>query len=142
MTIREAIIDDYKDIYFINKNGLGYDFPEDQTKEQLKIILNAPTDKIFVAEIDGKVVGYIQLSAYECTYSESLKNILALVVSEGFRKMGIGRKLLQTAEEWAKKSGAKADRLVSSSYQTGAHQFYINCGYTMRKDQKNFVKWL
>ncbi|MHB1485115.1 MAG: GNAT family N-acetyltransferase [Saccharofermentanales bacterium] len=142
MIIREAVIDDYKDIYLLNKESLGYDFPEDQTREQLQTILDIPTDKIYVAEVDRKVVGYIQLSAYECTYSESLKNILALVVSEEFRKMGIGRKLLQAAEEWAKESGSKGIRLVSSSYRTGAHQFYLNCGYTMRKEQKNFLKWL
>ena len=75
MIIHEATIEDYMDIYRLNKDGLGYDYPIEKTKDKLKIILGLPTDKIFIAEVDGEKVGYIHLSSYECTYSDSLKNI-------------------------------------------------------------------
>ena len=140
MNIREATINDFLDIYSLNKNGLGYDYPEEKTKAKLQMILYQPTDKIFVAELDSKVVGYIHLSAYECIYFESLKNVLALVVDENFRKKGIGRQLMQKAEEWAKETGSKGIRLVSGFNRTGAHQFYQHCGYALRKEQKNFIK--
>lgn len=142
MNIREATLDDYMDIYSLNKNGLGYDYPEEKTKEKLQIILNQPTDKIFVAELDSRIIGYVHLSAYECTYKESLKNLLTLVVDENFRNKGIGRRLMQKAEDWAKETGAKGIRLVSGFNRTEAHQFYQNCGYMLRKEQKNFIKWL
>jgi len=141
MIIHEATIEDYKGIYRLNKDGFGYDYPIEKTKDKLKIILGLPTDKIFIAEVDGEKVGYIHLSSYECTYSDSLKNILALVVDESYRKMGIGRKLIETAEEWAKGLGAKGIRLVSGYNRTTAHQFYLSYGYVLRKEQKNFIKW-
>lgn len=141
MIIRDAAIEDYKDICRLNKEGFGYDYPAERTRDKLQVILDSPADKIFVAEHDGKIAGYIHLSSYECTYSDSLKNIMALVVDEACRKMGIGRKLVQTAEEWAKGSGSKGIRLVSGYNRITAHQFYLACGYVLRKEQKNFIKW-
>ncbi len=140
MDIREATILDYMDLHCLNKNGLGYDYPLNKTKDKLQFVLSLPADKIFVAEINNRVVGYIHLSAYECIYFESLKNILALVVDENYRKQGIGRQLMQKAEEWAKENGSKGIRLVSGFNRTEAHQFYEHCGYTTRKVQKNFIK--
>lgn len=141
MIIRIAAIEDYEDIYRLNKEGLGYDYPVEKTKDKLQVILDLTEDKIFVADHEGKVAGYIHLSSYECTYCDNLKNIMALVVDEAYRKMGIGRRLIQTAEEWAKGSGSKGIRLVSGYNRTTAHQFYLACGYVLRKEQKNFIKW-
>ncbi|MEN6314817.1 MAG: GNAT family N-acetyltransferase [Clostridiaceae bacterium] len=141
MIIRKAAIEDYEDIYRLNKEGLGYDYPVEKTKDKLQVILDLTEDKIFVADHEGKVAGYIHLSSYECTYCDNLKNIMALVVDEAYRKMGIGRRLIQTAEEWAKGSGSKGIRLVSGFNRTIAHQFYLACGYVLRKEQKNFIKW-
>ena len=140
MMIREAILNDYMDLCSLNKSALGYDYPEDKTKEKLQLVLASPADKIFVAEFDGKVVGYIHLSDYEPIYFESLKNILALAVDENYRNKGIGRQLIQAGEAWAKETGSKGIRLSSGFSRTGAHQFYQHCGYTMRKEQKNFIK--
>lgn len=139
--IRSAKMKDFQDIHRLNKEGLGYDYPVDQTKRRLRTVLSMPTNMIFVAEIDEKVVGYIHISAYECTYCDSMKNIQALVVDESYRKHGIGQELLRTAEEWAKFTGAKGVRLSSGSNRLVAHQFYTGCGYTYRKMQKNFVKF-
>lgn len=36
MVVREVTIDDYKDIWNLNKNALGYDFPLEKTKTQLE----------------------------------------------------------------------------------------------------------
>ncbi|HAN21883.1 MAG: GNAT family N-acetyltransferase [Clostridiales bacterium GWF2_36_10] len=140
MLIREAVINDFKDIYILNKEGLGYDYPEEKTKAKLQIVLNISVDKIFVAEHDGKVIGYIHLSGYECTYSDSLKNILAIAALPEYCGKGIGKALLTAGENWAKKNGSCGIRLVSSSTRTDAHKFYAACGYTFRKEQKNFIK--
>ena len=138
--IREAIITDYMDLCCLNKSALGYDYPEEKTNEKLQLVLASPADKIFVAEVDCKVVGYIHLSDYEPIYFESVKNILALAVDESYRNQGIGRQLIQAGEAWAKETGSKGIRLVSGFNRTDAHQFYLHCGYSLRKEQKNFIK--
>lgn len=141
ITIREALPEDYKRICDINRTALGYDYPEEKTLDNLKLILSMPADKIFVALYGSELAGYVQASGYECTYSDSLKNILALAVDEKYRGKGIGRRLLEEAEGWAKESGSSGVRLTSGFERKDAHEFYFRCGYKLRKDAKNFIKY-
>ncbi|MCL2628389.1 MAG: GNAT family N-acetyltransferase [Oscillospiraceae bacterium] len=138
--IRDANNDDYEAVYNLNLTGLGYDFPIEETKKRLAQVLEKPNVKLLVAEIDGSVAGYIHAVDYDCLYHNSLKNILALVVDGRFRGKGVGRQLLSAVEDWAKYDGACGVRLVSGMDRTGAHSFYKSCGYSLRKDQRNFIK--
>ncbi len=138
--IREATIQDVDAIYLLNKNALGYEYPLNKTKDRLTKILSLSTDKIFVAQVNQQVVGYLHGSGYECSYADSLKNILALAVDENFRRMGVGEKLISAVETWAKADGSAGVRLVSGFNRENAHKFYLQCGYAHRKDQKNFIK--
>lgn len=140
ISVREATSDDSAAIYLLNKNGLGYDFDPDKTKDRLNSILQRQRDMIFVAEADGEVIGYIHSADYECTYFEPLKNILSLVVEEERRGLGVGRMLLAAVERRALESGAAGVRLVSGFNRQDAHKFSLACGYIVRKDQKNFIK--
>ncbi|HHX12862.1 MAG TPA: GNAT family N-acetyltransferase [Clostridiales bacterium] len=141
MEIRECLSSDYKDIYQLNKKAFGYEYDIEKTKSRLNEIINRETDKIYVASIDNKVVGYIHGSDYECTYSDPLKNIMAIAVDEDYRGKGIGRTLLNAIENWAKESDCSGVRLVSGFNRVEAHRFYLHCGYNDRKDQKNFIKY-
>lgn len=140
VTIREAALGDCGQICELNRTALGYDYPEDQTLERLKIILKRPSDKVFAAEYNGELAGYVHGADYECTYCGSLKNIMAIAVDEKYRGLGIGRKLLEAAEGWAISCGCAGVRLVSGFERTDAHKFYLHCGYTLRKEAKNFIK--
>jgi GNAT superfamily N-acetyltransferase len=90
--------------------------------------------------MNGEVVGYIHGCDYDCVYSDSLKDILGIAVDPAYQGRGIGRLLLSALEDWARQDGCAGVRLVSGFERHGAHQFYMRCGYTHRKDQKNFVK--
>lgn len=138
--IRLATESDAHSICEINKSAFGYEYPEDKTRERLIYILSKPADKIWVACVDGLVVGYIHGADYECTYSDSLKNIMAIAVDEKYRGLGIGKQLLMAVEQWAREDSCKGVRLVSGFNREKAHDFYLHCGYIHRKDQKNFIK--
>ena len=140
MEIRECLVTDYEDIYQLNKNAFGYEYDLEKTKSRLRNILKRSTDKIFVACVDKKVVGYIHGSDYECSYSDSLKNIMAIAVYEDYRGRGAGKALLNAIENWAKESNCCGVRLVSGFNRIEAHKFYLHCGYSLRKEQKNFIK--
>ena len=56
---------------------------------------------------------------------------MALVVSEEARHKGVGKKLMDTVINWAKKDGAQGVRVI-------AHKFYEDYGFEMSKIQKNF----
>lgn len=140
MIIRPAVEQDAEAIYWLNLNGLGYDYPLESTRRRLKLILAKAGNRIFVAQLTGRVVGYIHTADYECSYTDSLMNIMALAVDDNERGHGIGRSLLNAAEEWARENGAAGVRLNSGMDRENAHHFYEACGYKNRKNQKNFIK--
>lgn len=78
--------------------------------------------KIFVAEIEHLVVGYVHATKYDLLYANSMVNIMGLAVLEEYRHNGIATKLMDSVEEWAKNIGADAIRLTSGKEQ-GADKF-------------------
>lgn len=138
--IREAVITDAEDIYYINKTSLGYDYDFEKQKAKIEVVLNDKTQVIFVAECDNKVVGYIHLVNYDVIYADNFKNCLGLAVDNDYKRIGIGSALLNQAENWAKENGATGIRLCSGIEREKAHQFYQSQGYEVTKLQKNIKK--
>ena len=141
-TIREARLADCAAITRLNREEMGYDFPEERTQEKLRACLANPAHKIFVAESGGEVVGYLHLEDYDVLYFPHMKNVLGIAVAGACRRQGVGRALLAAEETWAKADGAAAVRLVSGEGREGAHAFYQSLGYTGNKLQRNFKKLL
>lgn len=137
--IREANVNDYIDIHKICCQDLGYDCNADLVKERLKN-LDASRERVFVAIIDGKVVGYVHAEQYNTLYFESLVNILGLAVSKAYRRKGCGKALMRVVENWAKVCGIHAVRLNSGKARTEAHKFYRSIGYDNEKAQIRFFK--
>jgi predicted N-acetyltransferase YhbS len=136
--IRPALPEDAAAIETINAEALGYAYGD--TAARLRRILQKPNDRMFAAVADGNVVGYIHGSDYDRTYGGPQKNVLTLAVLPAYQGRGVGRMLLERLERWAKDDGCAGVRLVSGFDRAAAHGFYLRCGYTDRKDQKNFVK--
>ena len=138
--VRQAVISDAKDIYYINKTSLGYDYDLEKQKAKIQAVLNDSTQMIFVAETNNKVVGYIHLVNYDVIYADNFKNCLGLAVDNDYKRNGIGSALLNQAEIWAKENGAAGIRLCSGVEREKAHQFYQSQGYEVTKIQKNIKK--
>lgn len=138
--IRRAKLQDAGRISELNRTVLGYDYPEDKTRARLEKILLLISDRVYVAEYDGIVVGYVHGCDYDLIYSDPMKNILAIAVDPRYQGKGVGRDLLFTIEDWAKEDGCAGIRLVSGLQREDAHRFYAHCGYASHRDQKNFVK--
>ncbi len=139
--IRDCRIGDSIDIQVLNQNELGYEYPLEAVEGKLENLLRERTHKIVVAVVDGKVIGYVHACAYDLLYAPPLKNIMGIAVSSDFKKRGIGKKLLNYVEQWARDTGADGVRLVSGATRTGAHAFYTACGYSCNKEQKYFIKY-
>lgn len=141
-TIREARLSDCAAIARLNREEMGYDYPEEQTREKLRACLANPAHKVLVAERGGEVLGYLHLADYDVLYFPHLKNVLGLAVSHRCRRQGAGKALLAAGEAWARETGAAGVRLVSGEERTGAHAFYQSQGYRGNKLQRNFKKAL
>lgn len=138
--IRRCKLEDAASICELNREDLGYDFPLQETTDNLEKLLKSENDRIYVAIHDGKVAGYVHACTYQLAYAPHMKNLMALAVVEAYRKKGIGQALLKQIENWAKKDGASGIRLVSGTPRLGAHTFYQRCGYKLEKEQYNFKK--
>lgn len=139
MNIRIARPVDSIAIAEITAEGLGYDCTPEMIAQNIAS-LDSSHARLFVAEVDGEVVGFVEPQVYEAVYFPPLVNILGLAVWKSHCGMGIGKALMEAAENWAKEIGAKGVRLNSGADRTNAHAFYRNIGYEAKKQQIRFLK--
>ena len=138
--VREAVASDAEAIYRLNCDEMGYVFPIEATKTNIKGLLNKSSHKIYVAVIEDLVVGYIHADDYDLIYANPMKNIMGIAVSSKYKNNGIGRALIQQVEQWAYQTGSHGVRIVSGMDRTDAHAFYHKCGYSEDKKQLNLKK--
>lgn len=95
--------------------------------------------EIFVAERNGITAGCVcvvmDVRLAEGVYAE----IVSLIVSDNAQGKGIGKKLIEAAEAWARKRVNKI-RVRANVIRNAAHAFYKRQGYEEVKTQKIFIK--
>ena len=74
--------------------------------------------------------------------SEPYALLTGLVVRDGVRSLGVGRRLCAAIEEWARGRGITTVRVTSRSTRERAHAFYLREGYSEIKTSKVFEKAL
>lgn len=120
---------------------LGYPSTAEQVTERLCEILDDAAHAILVAESkDHRIAGYIEIFPFRTIGSEPRIEIASLVVDESCRSQGVGRLLMNHAENWARARGFKEMGLRSNVIRERAHEFYENLGYRVNKTQKSFRK--
>ena len=99
-------------------------------------------DDLLVATSGDHVVGWIHLSVSHTLVVHTHVQILGLVVREGWRDKGVGRRLMKHAEAWARQHGASTILLRSNTQREGARRFYEALGYHTLKTQRVLVREL
>lgn len=140
LEIRTCRLDDIEAICRLNRQEMGYDYPAEEARRSLTRLLSSGRDKIWIAAVEGTVVGYAHACDYDVIYGPHMKNIMGIAVASAVQGQGIGRALLAAVEQWARQTGAREIRLTSGGSRTGAHAFYRHCGYGSEKQQINFRK--
>jgi GNAT superfamily N-acetyltransferase len=72
--------------------------------------------------------------------SDVRAEVNGLIVAAGQRGAGAGAKLLEAAEEWARRHGCRGMNVRSNVIRERAHGFYERSGYEHYKTQKAFRK--
>lgn len=121
---------------------LGYERTPEQVQSWVDGLGSRPEQAAFVAELEGKVVAWIDVSLAWHLQSDVFGLIGGLVVRDGLRGAGIGRRLCERAEEWSRSQGAKKIRVTSRSTREAAHRFYLRDGYQQTKISMVFEKAL
>ena len=138
VTIRAARAADAGEI--AQHTQLGYDLKEADAADRLSRLLFWDDQQFFVADLDGRAVGWVHVVFAEYVDSEAFVVIGGLVDDRNHRRLGIGGALMNRAEVWAKERGCSMVRLSSSATRKPAHQFYENLGYVNIKTQYSFIK--
>jgi GNAT superfamily N-acetyltransferase len=121
---------------------LGYQRTAEQVRGWLAALGETPRQAAFVAEVNGEVVGWIEVSLERRLQSDVFGLIGGLVVRDGLRGAGIGKGLCERAESWTREQGAARIRVTSRSTREGAHRFYLRDGYQETKTSTVFEKAL
>ena len=121
---------------------LGY--PVDRAAMQRRLERLAERDEhvVFVAETGGKIVGWIEGAEHEFLVAGHIGEICGLVVAEGQRTSGVGRRLVQAVEQWARGRGLEQVSVRSNVARAESHPFYEKVGYTRIKTQHAYRKSL
>lgn len=137
----QGIIDLIAD-YRAEGNGRVAD--RDAIAATLSVFASSAQDRILVAELDGKVVGY---TAYHWVSFPMIQGaevyVSDLLVAAASRGGGIGSRLLQAIETEARARGCV--RVMLNNHKTDAsytRRFYPMHEFCERNDFANFVKAL
>lgn len=88
----------------------------ERTMEELDLLV----DDGFVAEVDGRIVGFAALEVY----SKKLAELRSLAVSDLYRGQGLGKKLVTACVDRAREKNVLEVMAITSS-----EEFFRSCGF-------------
>ena len=137
--IREAKVEDFE---FINSltNQLGYETVSEKTKVRLSEIITSNDNCVFIAIVNGIIIGWIHGFYTLRIESDPFVEIGGLVIDHNFRRKGIGKILVQKVIEWTKLKNGSSIRVRCNTIRIESHQFYSYNGFEEIKEQKIFSR--
>ena len=102
-------------------------------------IIKDEDSAILVAVVDGQPIGLVEVyirddAANPHRVSKRHGYLQSLIVKEEYRAQGIGTRLVEAAQRWAKEKGAIEMRLETWEFEEGPLRFYEKSGYrTLRR---------
>ncbi len=129
MTIRTAQLTDIEALILLLAElfQIETDFQINPVKQRtgLELLLASDTAQIVVAEHQAKVVGMCSVQVLISTAEGAKVGLIEdLIVSEAYRGLGIGHRLLAHLETWATAHGLKRLQLLAAKHNQLALDFY------------------
>jgi GNAT superfamily N-acetyltransferase len=109
----------------------GSEISESDLINRLDFITNSSIDFLYVYDLNCTVIGLLGFRIRENIEENSrYGEISAIIVDSEYQKQGIGKQLIEFAEQLAKDLNCKGTWLVSGfGREEKAHQFYKSLGY-------------
>jgi GNAT superfamily N-acetyltransferase len=108
---------------------LGHEIEEKSVRKNL-VALNKAGETPLVATLANDVVGLCGVSARVMIHRDApIGRISPLVVAEEAQGHGLGRMLVEAAEQWMRRKGCKLVEVTSNDRRAEAHAFYRHMGY-------------
>jgi GNAT superfamily N-acetyltransferase len=104
---------------------------ETRAREHREVILADPRTRLFVAEEQGGVLGYLhaQVEANDPAYETPRFGVIVdVIVCEDRRREGIGARLLEAAKEWLRSAGVGEYRVAIPAASAAAARLFERDG--------------
>jgi ribosomal protein S18 acetylase RimI-like enzyme len=138
MKIRKAIYNDIDEVLNL-LHELGYPSLKDIIIESLTEHRRSDDYEVLVAEDGDILLGCISLHVTKLFHvAGNAGRITSLVVSPEKRGLGIGKALVNAADQYFKKKGCIKAEVTSSDHRKGAHNFYQSQGFV--RGARRFIK--
>lgn len=119
LAVREARLNDAARLAELS-GQLGYPSTHDQVESRLREIQAAAEHAVFVAELaTGEVAGALGVFVMRTMEADPRAEIGGLVVDERYRSQGLGQRLMERAEEWAREKHAPRSACARMLSATG-----------------------
>ena len=141
LIIRSLSTSDVDAIAGLN-HQLGYPCSASELLPRIEQLLQSSERAAFAAILESRFIGWIDVAIERHLQSSDTAVIGGLVVHEDVRGRGIGRRLCQAAEDWARSRGVSIVRVRSQIKRKDAHRFYLQDGYEQIKISAVFEKKL
>ncbi len=129
MIIEKLNIDDLSQVLELHSTLIPFEISFDKSLKIYQEMLKDENYYLVVAKEDNKVIGSAIGICCKCL-AVSFLVIEDVIVKDGFRGKGLGKKLMQSLDEFADKKHCAYAILVSSDFRKNAHKFYESIGFT------------
>lgn len=122
---------------------LGYEVAVEPVAERIRALTTSPRNQVtFVACVGTEVAGWIEAVVEHHLQSPPHGMITGLVVRDGKRSLGLGKRLVAEVEAWCRAGGIAVLQVTSRMTRERAHRFYLREGFTQTKTSAVFEKVL
>ena len=129
VVVREATIADAAALAPL-LGELGYPATATQAQARVRRMFGRDDQKILIAEKTDGALGVLALHVFpSLTYDQDIALIMTLVITEKARGLGVGRTLVERAEEVARSLGASRLMVTTHNRRADAHAFYERLGF-------------
>ena len=132
VVIRDATVEDSSELLQLSNKLINLaDWSNRMV--MLEQSLQDPNSTIYVAEVENKIVGFIEERFFpDFVEGSTLSIIQSLMVDPKYRKQGIGTKLLQKAIEESERRAVLEVHVWTEFDNEDARDFYLKHGFSKR----------
>lgn len=109
---------------------LGYPVDAVEIPARLGRVSKGNRAAVFLAEQDGRVVGLATVHILSVLNRvRDVAWLTALVVDASARAQGVGRRLVESVEAFAREHGCERLSVTTQEHRSDAHAFYVRTGF-------------
>jgi GNAT superfamily N-acetyltransferase len=119
---------------------LGYPVEPDELRRRLAAVTASDAAVLVATDAHDRPIGWLHVELRRTLVAPLTAQIMALVVDERARGVGVGRELVAAADAWAGARGCRRLMVATRITREAAHRFYVREGFSLDKTSHIFER--